>query len=94
MFDSYKFKSTLYYDIGFHYRSIDSWLAGELKSYCAEHRWLDDRANEWLSEKFSVFADPTLDDMKIVEKEVEDVKQVFIGKGSHLKLVRNYFKDC
>ena len=55
---------------------------------------MDDRANEWLSEKLSVFADPTLDDMKIVEKEVEDVKQVFIGKGSHLKLVRNYFKDC
>jgi hypothetical protein len=40
-----------------------------------------------------VFADPTLDDVKIIEKEVEGVKDIFIGKGSHLKLVRNYFKD-
>jgi hypothetical protein len=40
-----------------------------------------------------VFADPTLDDIKIVEKEVEGVRDVFIGKGSHLKLVRNYFSD-
>jgi hypothetical protein len=34
VFDSYKFKSTLYYDIKYHYRSIDSWLGGILKSYC------------------------------------------------------------
>jgi len=34
LFDSYKFKSTLYYDIKYHYRSIDSWLEGKLKSYC------------------------------------------------------------
>lgn len=93
VFDSYKFKSTLYHDIKYHFRSIDSWLGGILKSYCDEHKWLDDRANEWLSEKFSVFADPTLDDIKIVEKEVEGIKDVFIGKGSHLKLVRNYFSD-
>jgi hypothetical protein len=41
-----------------------------------------------------VFADPTLDDVKIVEKDVEGVKDIFIGKGSHLKLVRNYFSDA
>lgn len=27
-FDSYKFESNLYYDIEFHYRSIDKWLEG------------------------------------------------------------------
>lgn len=31
--------------------------------------------------------------MKIVEKDVEGVRDIFIGKGSHLKLVRNYFSD-
>jgi len=41
-----------------------------------------------------VFADPTLDDVKIVEKDIEGVKDIFIGKGSHLKLVRNYFSDA
>ena len=31
IFDSYKFKSTAYYNIKFHYKSIDTWLEGICK---------------------------------------------------------------
>lgn len=41
VFDSYKFKTDNYYDIEFHYRSIDSWLEGKFVSNCKEHKWLD-----------------------------------------------------
>lgn len=67
-FDSYKFTSTLYYDIQFHYRSIDKWLEGICESQCKEHKWLDDKATQWLSDKFSVFADPLIDELD-VQKE-------------------------
>ena len=67
IFDSYKFESNLYYDIEFHYRSIDKWLEGTFESHCKEHKWLDERNNEWLSDKFSVFADPSLDDMELTK---------------------------
>ena len=31
VFDSYKFVSKTYYDIKFHYKSIDTWLQGVCK---------------------------------------------------------------
>ena len=33
-FDSYKFESTAYHSIVFHYKSIDTWLDGICKSHC------------------------------------------------------------
>lgn len=44
-FDSYKFKSKTYYDIGYHFKSIDTWLEGTCKSHCPEHDW---KTNEYL----------------------------------------------
>lgn len=38
-FDSYKFESTAYHSIQFHYKSLDTWLEGICKSHCAEHTW-------------------------------------------------------
>lgn len=35
VFDSYKFSSTLYHDIEWHFRSIDSWLEGKFVSHCS-----------------------------------------------------------
>ena len=37
--DSYKFVSTSYHSMKFHYRSIDTWLDGICKSFCHEHKW-------------------------------------------------------
>jgi hypothetical protein len=38
-FDSYKFVSTSYHSIEFHYRSIDTWLEGVCRSWCPTHEW-------------------------------------------------------
>lgn len=52
--DTYQFTSENYYDIKYHYRSIDPWLRGIHKSFCEEHKWhdtlLDNKPN-----KFSLF---------------------------------------
>ena len=93
VFDSYKFTSNLYYDIEYHYRSLESWLEGKFISHCKEHKWLDERANEWMSDKFSVFADPSLDDINLNECEKLESRKVFVGKGNNSKLVSNFFKE-
>jgi len=83
----------MYHDIVCHYRSIDSWLEGRFESHCSEHKYLDERANEWLSDKFSVFADPSLDDLHISQCEKVDIRKVFAGKGNNSKLVQHYFSQ-
>lgn len=53
-FDSCQFTSDNYYDIKYHFRSIDTWLRGIHKSYCDEHKWHDELLDN-VSNKFSVF---------------------------------------
>ena len=53
-FDTYKFESENYYDIKYHFRSIDTWLRGIHKSFCVEHEWKDNLI-EINSSKFSLF---------------------------------------
>ena len=55
VFDSYKFESTNYYDIKFHYKSIGLWLKGVCQSQCSMHPWRDDRKYQWLTGN-SIFA--------------------------------------
>lgn len=57
-FESYIFESKNYYDVRHHFKSINPWLEGTLKSFCSEHAWRDDR-NLWLTEKYSVFSKGT-----------------------------------
>lgn len=54
-FDSYKFNSTSYHSIEFHYRSIDTWLEGVCKSFCEEHEWRSSKM-QWQPGKTSIFA--------------------------------------
>lgn len=56
IFDSYKFVSTNYYDIKFHYCSINLWLKGVCQSQCHLHPWRDDRKYNWLTHN-SIFAE-------------------------------------
>lgn len=55
VFDSYKFVSTNYYDIKFHYKSLDLWLRGICESQCSLHCWREDRKYQWLTHN-SIFA--------------------------------------
>ena len=42
IFPSYKFKSTTWDLVQYHFRSLDTWLNGECKSHCSEHPWHSD----------------------------------------------------
>ena len=54
-FDSYKFESTSYHSIEFHYRSIDPWLDGMCKpASCHGGWWIDERQNMAVN-KYSMF---------------------------------------
>ena len=54
-FDSYKFESTSYHSIEFHYRSIDTWLEGVCKSWCSQHEWKNWKVF-WVPGKKSIFS--------------------------------------
>ena len=53
-FDSYKFESTAYHSIQFHYKSLDTWLEGICKSHCEEHSWNSSNL-QWAPGKNSIF---------------------------------------
>jgi hypothetical protein len=53
-FDSFKFESTAYHSIVWHYKSIDTWLEGICKSFCPEHAWSGSATN-WAPGKKSIF---------------------------------------
>jgi hypothetical protein len=38
IFSDFMFTSPIYDVVGYHFRSIDTWLGGVCKSYCPEHR--------------------------------------------------------
>lgn len=54
LFDSYKFVSTSYHSIKWHYKSIDTWLEGICRSWCNEHSWKSSTV-VWAPNKKSVF---------------------------------------
>jgi hypothetical protein len=76
IFDSYKFSSTTYYDIQYHYRSIDTWLNGELKNHCQQHKW--SREAVWKTDKYSVFSSA---------EEMEEAEQQIKGKFLYSKAI-------
>jgi len=53
-FDSFKFTSTAYHSIEFHYRSIDTWLEGVCRSWCQTHEWKNWKLF-WVPDKRSIF---------------------------------------
>ena len=79
-FDSYKFKSTSYHSIEYHFKSLDTWLEGICKSHCKEHAWSQSHL-QWAPGKSSIFSvegeeydegdvdAPCFDDEEITEEE-------------------------
>ena len=39
IYDTFQFSSENYYNIEYHFKSIDTWLKGIHKSFCNEHKW-------------------------------------------------------
>ena len=85
VFDSYKFVSTSYYDIKFHFKSIDSWLAGSCVSHCPMHPWRDDRKDVWIP-RGSIFAE---EEPQEQAEEPEPLDNLFaVGPGNNAELVQ------
>ena len=58
IFPSYKFTSTKWTLVQYHFRSIDTWLSGECKSHCEEHLWYSNSLGiEAAAGKKSIFND-------------------------------------
>ncbi|XP_071945729.1 uncharacterized protein [Antedon mediterranea] len=54
VFDSYKFVSKSYYNMQYHFKSIDTWLQGVCRSYCPEHEWCLTKFTPGIKSIFSV----------------------------------------
>ena len=52
VFDSYKFISTSYYNMKYHFCSIDTWLDGFCESFCPKHKW---QQGSYHTRKHSIF---------------------------------------
>ncbi len=61
IFDTYEFESSNYYDIKYHFRSLDTWIQGIRKSYWSEHEWSDPLLDV-NPNKFTIFKVDDLDD--------------------------------
>lgn len=58
IFPSYKFNSTTWSLVRYHFRSLDTWLDGVCKSHCEEHPWHSDVLNYLeAAGKRSIFSD-------------------------------------
>jgi hypothetical protein len=59
MFPSYKFKSTTWELVRYHFRSLDTWLEGVCKSCCPDHPWILDTSLSYVQAtgKKSIFAE-------------------------------------
>jgi len=64
IFDTYKFTSSNYYDIVYHFRSLDTWLQGIRKSHCSEHEWRDPLL-DYNANKFSIFRVEEFEDLGV-----------------------------
>jgi hypothetical protein len=53
--DTYQFTSENYYDIKYHFKSINTWLRGVHTSFCKDHKWHDDFLDN-KPNKFSLFS--------------------------------------
>ena len=55
-FDSFQFLSDRYYNIKYHFKSIDTWLKGIHKSFCPEHKWHEEKKKSNVSNKVSKYS--------------------------------------
>ena len=56
IFNTYKLKDNKYYRCVYHFKSIEPWLRGILKSYCKEHAWnTDEIISDDIINKYSAF---------------------------------------
>lgn len=64
IFPSYKFASTKWSLVQYHFRSLDTWLGGECRSHCPEHPWHSEILSiEAAAGRKSIFNDTSEDEL-------------------------------
>ena len=71
--DSYRYVSKSYHSMEYHFRSIDTWLNGICKSYCAEHPWK--RKQRILPGKKSIFNQQQEEEEEADPKEQDETEE-------------------
>ena len=106
-FDSYAFVSKSYYNMKYHFKSLDTWLDGICRSHCKEHAWTSSNVDVAAAGKKSIFNpenDYDEDDMNAPDcddadgnVEVEEKKmvhwQAFVGQGNNERLVKQVLTE-
>lgn len=77
-FDSYKFTSTAYHSMVYHYKSLEPWLEGVCKSHCSQHNWSASNM-QWAPGKKSVFSID--DDYDEADLDAPDLEDDMMGDG-------------
>jgi len=97
VFDTYKFVSKSYYDIEYHYRSLDTWLNGICKSFCDIHEWDRGLKEDVDSNKFSIFkieeavgASDDDEDEPTCEDDHTHYSGIYIGPGNNGDMIKQY----
>jgi hypothetical protein len=74
IYDTFQFASENYYNIEYHFKSIDTWLKGIHRSFCNEHKWHEEvnKGNE--KNKYSIFYENAEEEAE-EEKKEEDKKE-------------------
>jgi hypothetical protein len=73
IFPSFKFTSTSWSLVQYHFRSLDTWLNGECRSHCSEHPWHSDLLGiEAAAGKRSIFSTDTDDESAGGNEEEDD----------------------
>ena len=75
-FNCYKLKDNKRYRYVYHFKSIEPWLRGILKSYCNVHKWEENNCNKIDTEiiKYSIFNDDNEDEDEYDDVEGENEK--------------------
>lgn len=75
IFPSFKFTSTTWKLVNFHFRSLDTWLDGVCKSCCPDHPWQSDSLNYLeAAGKRSIFSDASPEDVNAGGDEDDDLQ--------------------
>ena len=91
---SYKFEGKRWTVLDYHYKSIDTWLDGVLKSWCVEHpdpvRTVKDSSENLTDEKSTCEENLCKNDESSRLHLIKD-KTVLVGNGNNDKLVKKFF---
>lgn len=96
IYDTFQFESSNYYNIQYHFKSIDTWLKGIHKSFCKVHRWTDKHKQIMSPNKIqkTKYEDIILNEYRILQLKRAFMQQQNILLQEQIDLLsKSKFKD-